>query len=206
MTIIATSLSDPTVVAALITAGGTIVLVLLKALGWVISGPRERRRAMYVQALEHILDWKEMPHRLRRRSDGEEEALRERFHELQEQIERDRGRIGTESGLLARSYCQLVADIKAATQPYIQRARDSASAGPLHATGGDDRPPGTDASQRRFLFDVRLHLSLVPVVPRLLLAWRNRRPFDDSRPSTSSPTPTQASGESARPRSSTEVA
>jgi hypothetical protein len=205
MSIIATSLSDPKVLAALITAGGVIVAVLLKALGWLISGPRERRRAMYVQALEHILDWKEMPHRLRRRSDGEKEALRERFHELQEQIERDRGRIGTESGLLVRSYCQLVADIKAATQPHIERARDSASAGPLHATGADDRPPGTDASQRRFLFDVRLHLSLVPVLPRLLLAWRNRRPFDDSRSSTSPPPPPQVSGKPAEPESSPEV-
>lgn len=168
--------SDPTVVAALVAGGATILLALLKGMAWLISGPRERRRQMYVHALEHALDWKEMPHRLRRRSpdsDEEEKALRERFHDLQENIERARGRIGTESGFLARSYCRLVRDIKTATHPYIQRAREERTDGPLGATAQADRPPNTDHAQRKFLFDVRLHLSLWPIFPRLLLALRN---------------------------------
>jgi hypothetical protein len=172
----ATIFSDPKVVAAFVAAGGTIILALLKGMAWLISGPRERRRAMYVEALEHALDWKEMPHRLRRRSpdDGDEEkALRERFHELQENIERARGRIGTESGFLARSYCRLVRDIKTAALPYIERAREDPAGHPLGATAEEDRPPGTDDAQRKFLFDVRLHLSLWPLFPRLLLVLRN---------------------------------
>jgi hypothetical protein len=188
---LSTVLSDPKVVAALIAAGGTVVLALLKALGWLISGPRERRRAMYVEALEHPLDWKEMPHRLRRREpdDAEEEkALRKRFHDLQENIERARGRIGTESGFLARSYCRLLRDIKAQTQPYIERARETPTGGPLGATAQDDRPPNTDDAQRRFLFDVRLHLSLWPLVPRLLLVLRNlKQPDSPKQQTTTSP-------------------
>ena len=172
----ASSFSDPKVVAALVAAGGTTVLALLKGMAWLISGPRERRRAMYVEALEHALDWKEMPHRLRRRSpdDGDEEKeLRERFHQLQEKIERARGRIGTESGFLARSYCRLVRDIKTAALPYIERTREEPAGHPLGATAEEDRPPGTDDAQRRFLLDVRLHLSLWPILPRLLLVPRN---------------------------------
>jgi hypothetical protein len=197
-------LSDPKVVAAAIAAAGAVLAVLLKALGWLISGPRERRRALYVDALEHVLDWKEMPHRLRRRSAGgpADEELRERFHLLQEQIERDRGRIGTESGLLARSYCRLVHEIKTATQPYIERARDAPPGGPLQATAADDRPPCTDAAQWRFLFDVRLHLSLWPVLPRLLLAWRNRTPFDSDR-AASRPHPSSTADPSCAPDDTT---
>lgn len=172
----ASAVSDPTVVAALVAAGGTLILALLKGLAWLVSGPRQRRRTLYVAALEHALDWKEMPHRLRRRSPDdhdEEKALRERFHELQESIERARGQIGTESGFLARSYCRLVRDIKTATLPYIERAREDPAGHPLGATAEKDRPSGTDDAQRRFLFDVRLHLSLWPVLPRLLLVLRN---------------------------------
>ncbi|HWI05993.1 MAG TPA: hypothetical protein VNT54_00580 [Solirubrobacteraceae bacterium] len=181
----------PAVAAALIAAAATLSVTLLKALGWLISGPRDRRRQLYGQAYEDAMGWLEMVYRIRRRANTDEadRALVERFHTLQERINHHRGWLGSESKYLARSYCRLVDAIKRETEPLIQAAWDDDGRGPRIKTPNDDGHPNVEDESLRFLADVRLHLSIWPVLPRLLLVWRSR----EKKPKTKTALPPAAS-------------
>lgn len=171
--ILGLDLSEPAVAAALVAA---IAGLLGKALAFLVAGPRDRRRALYGAAYRDAMAWTEMLYRVRRRANTEEaeRALIERFHELQEQIDLQRGWLGSESVYLARSYCRVVEAIKGSTLPLIQRAWEIPGRKPAEIDAGGEEHPDCEAASLRFLFDIRLHLSIIPFFPWLLLAWRNR--------------------------------
>lgn len=167
---------SPSVLAALIAAGSAVVLTVLRSLGWLVSAPRDRRRDLYGLAYQDAMAWLEMLYRVRRRARGPEaeRELIERFHELQEQIDYHRGWLGSESRYLARSYCRLVLAIKKSSEPLIQEAWEQEPRTPGTPAPGGERHVQVEADSLRFLADVRLHLSLWPLIPGALLAWRNR--------------------------------
>lgn len=175
----------PAVTAAVITSGLGLLLAGLKAVAWLLSGPRDRRRALYGTAYQQAMAWVEMLYRVRRRGNDESSArdLVERFHALQEQIDYHRGWLGSESKYLARSYCRLVGAIKRQTEPLLRTAWTDPGCAPGEATPGDAVHPAVEQYSLDFLTDVRLHLSLWPVVPRVRLAWRNRDDNDNASPS-----------------------
>lgn len=166
----------PVVAAAVVTAAGGLLLAGVKALAWIVSGPRDRRRDLYGRAYQNAMAWLEMLYRVRRRANTEqaERELVERFHGLQEGIDHHRGWLSSESKYLARSYCRLVAAIKLETEPLIRTAWKTAGRRPSDRGPDGEAHPRVEAASLAFLTDVRLHLSLWPMIPRLYVAYRNR--------------------------------
>jgi hypothetical protein len=167
---------DPPVVAALIAAGSALVLTVVRALGWLLSAPRDRRRELYGRAYQDAMAWIEMLYRVRRRTaePRAERELIERFHELQERIDYHRGWLASESRYLARSYCRLVLAIKRSSEPLIQLAWQQPPRTPGEAAPDGEVHLQAEADSLRFLTDVRLQLSFWPVLPLARLTWRNR--------------------------------
>lgn len=170
---------DPEVKSALIAACVAIVLAALGGLAGYVTGKRERQRDLYSKAYKAAMGWREMLYRVRRRAAGDEaeRALIERFHELQEELDYYQGWIASESPWLGRSYCRLVADVKASCRQDIVAAwgeteRRTAALGTLEG----DNSPDCGQTSERFLFDVRSHLSIW-VLPKLLVVGRNRKWF-----------------------------
>lgn len=168
--------AKPQVAAALIAAAGALLLAALRALTWLLSAHRDRRRDLYGRAYQDAMAWLEMLYRIRRRGNDEpsERDLVERFHSVQERIDHHRGWLGSESRYLARSYCRLVSAIKRETESLIQAAWQQPGRPPGHPTADDECHPRIEPHSLDFLTDVRLHLSLWPVFPGVRLAWRNR--------------------------------
>lgn len=167
---------DPPVVAALIAAGSALALTALRALGWLLSAPRDRRRELYGRAYQDAMAWVEMLYRVRRRTaePQDERELIDRFHDLQERIDYHRGWLASESRYLTRSYCRLVLVIKRATEPLIQVAWEQPPRTPGAAAPDGEVHVNVEADSLRFLKDVRLQLSFWPLLPLARLAWRNR--------------------------------
>lgn len=167
---------DPPVLAALIAAASALLLAVLRALASLFSAARDRRRELYGRAYRDAMAWVETLYRIRRRASGPqaERELVERFHDLQERIDYHRGWLGSESRYLAHSYCQLVLAIKRATEPLIQVSWQQPPRSPGGPAPAEERHPHVEAHTLRFLTDVRLHLSLWPLLPLARLAWRNR--------------------------------
>lgn len=174
----------PAVTAAVITSAFGLLIAAFKAIAWAISGPRDRRRALYGTAYQQAMAWVEMLYRVRRRGNDEASAreLVERFHALQEQIDYHRGWLGSESKYLARSYCRLVGAIKCQTEPLMRTAWSHPGCEPGEPVAGNVLHPSVEQYSLDFLTDVRLHLSLWPVIPLLRLAWRNRDDNDNASP------------------------
>jgi hypothetical protein len=171
------------VVSGLIAGGFAVLGTLLKALGWLVSAPRDRRRDLHGRAYQDAMAWLEMLYRIRRRPEdgsGDRELI-VRFHELQEHIDYHRGWLGSESRFLARSYCRLVDAIKRASEPLIQEAwtEEPRTSGAPAPDG--ERHPDIDADSLDFLTDVRLHLSYWPLFPAARVAWRNRASLENRR-------------------------
>lgn len=143
------------------------------------AAARERRRQLYGEAYKAALTWKELYFRVRRRrnSDDARYKLADRFHELHENLDFHRGWISTESVALWRSYCGLVDRVKGDYEPLIQEAWDKAALRPGKRMPKDELGglPDTRAAEKRFLRDVRWHLSLVPVIPKLWIRRVNRK-------------------------------
>lgn len=167
---------DPAVAAAVIGAAGGLLLAGVRAIAWLVSGPRDRRRALYGTAYQDALAWLEMLYRVRRRANEEadERQLVGRFHVLQEQIDYHRGWLGSESKYLARSYCRLVGEIKQQSEGPLREAWGNPGRRPSEPPDTGKPHPSVESQSLRFLTDVRLHLSLWPVIPRLVLVLRNR--------------------------------
>jgi hypothetical protein len=100
----------PKVDAAIVTGLVTLVSLVLRGVGLVISGQQARQRDLFSKAYEAAMGWNEMLYRIRRRADGDEadRALVERFHELQEQIDYYEGWTASEGRFIGKSYCRLV--------------------------------------------------------------------------------------------------
>lgn len=166
---------EPAVAAAVIGAAGGLLLAGGRAIAWLVSGPRDRRRALYGTAYQDAMAWLEMLYRVRRRAneDADERQLVERFHVLQERIDYHRGWLGSESRYLARSYCRLVREIKQQSESPLQKAWRDPGCRPAEPPVIGEPHPSVEPQSLRFLTDVRLHLSLWPVIPRLTLMLRN---------------------------------
>jgi hypothetical protein len=170
---------DPEVKAALIAASSAIVLAGIGRIAGYISGKRERQRDLYSQAFKAAMSWREMVYRVRRRAEGDEpeRVLIDRFHELQEELDYYQGWIASESPWMGRSYCRLVEEVKQKCADDINKAWDEPERRrPASGTLDNDNHPDCRADSDRFLFDVRSHLSMW-VLPKLLVAWRNRKCF-----------------------------
>ena len=61
-------------------------------------------------------------------------------------------------------------------EPVRQAWQEEERRKPSEGTKEGDVHPKNRETKDRFLFDVRLHLSVWPVVPWLILAGRNKRP------------------------------
>lgn len=155
----------------LLTAGvallSTLLGVVAGALTTYFTNRGARRRNIYGDAVRTVVAWSEMPHRVRRRGEGEDAALREQFHRLQEEFACHRGLIGSESSRMERSYLRLTRAVKAKT------------ADPLRLAWDDDLDPSDvswaelDPEISEFLTDVRAHVSPWPW-RKVTLWWRAR--------------------------------
>jgi hypothetical protein len=145
-----------------IPAAATIVVGIIAALAAYLASKRERRRALYSEAIKAAVGWQEMLYRVRRREEGQERELISRFHDLQDQLTYYQAWVGSESAYMRRSYDELVGGVKALTEKSITKAWDEPVRPlPGNSLSSDDHPdvgPLTD----RFLRDVRSHLSPWP--------------------------------------------
>lgn len=170
---------NPAVAGALVAAGVTLLLALLRAFAVTITGRRDRQRGLYSEAYRAAMTWREMVYRVRRRGTdtSDERQLVDAFHELQESIDFHEGWIASESLWMGRSYCRLVRAVKDKTSSQIQDAWDEPERrAPARGTMPDDEHPDLKSERDAFLRDVRHHLSLNPLW-KLAVVWRNRKWF-----------------------------
>lgn len=164
----------PAVIAAIITASATIVVALLSVSFAYLSSKRDRRRAIYADAVKAAVSWEEMLYRVRRRDKTQTRELINQFHSLQDDLAYHRAWIGSESRYLKRSYNRLVENIQEEFRPLISKAWDA----PLRKPPGDKLPddvcPDVSAHIDSFLADVRSHLSWQPWRKGSMM-WRNRQ-------------------------------
>lgn len=88
------------------------------------SERRNKDDELYGRAFKAVMDWTEMPFRkLRARDDTFEQQreLRNRFHELQEEIQFHRGWIGFRSNKLGTRYENFVTSVKALVGTHLQK-------------------------------------------------------------------------------------
>jgi hypothetical protein len=152
----------------------TVVVAVLSALAAYLASKRDRRRALYSEAVQVIVGWKEMLYRVRRRSDDKTGSLVDAFHELQDKLSYCQAWIGGESKYMSRSYARLVRDIKGATEKLIWEAWDE----PVRPEPGNallkDSHPDISAFVDAFATDMRSHLSPMPW-RKVAVAYRNRK-------------------------------
>lgn len=106
--------------------GGLIagLISLLVVYAHLRSEQRNKDDELYGRAFKAVMDWMELPYRtLRARDDSVEQQreLRNRFHELQEDIQYHRGWIGFRSNRLGISYENFAYSTKALVSPCIQK-------------------------------------------------------------------------------------
>lgn len=156
-----------------IAAIATLTVAVLAALANHFAIRRDRRRQLYGEAFKTALGWREMLYRVRRRGPGQERALIEQFHDLQEQLLYFGGWISSESKYMARSYRRLVRAVKVATEPLIRDAWEAdLRPVPGNATPADAHP-SVNGEAEAFMLDVRWHLS--PWKFRKLAVWFSNR-------------------------------
>jgi hypothetical protein len=154
-------------------AATAIAVACLSALAAYLASKRERQRALYSEAVKAAVAWEEMLFRVRRRGEGQERELVQRFHDLQDDLTYHQAWVGSESKYMKRSYDKLVTDVKNGTAELITKAWEQ----PLRPVPGNAVPyddiPNVTPSIDIFLGDVRSYLS--PLFWRkLAVAWRNR--------------------------------
>jgi hypothetical protein len=180
------NISNPAEAAA-ITAAATVLLALLRAFAYVITGKRERERALYGDAYRAAMAWRQMLYRVRTRAPGTEHELLKRFDKLQVRIDFYRGWTASEGHSIGRSYARFVKDVQDCTSPLLEKAwmMTNEERLPWNAKRDSAGHPPTDAASDLFLMDVRSHLSLW-LIPKLAVLWRNSRPGVAWRDSKSS--------------------
>lgn len=165
--------TERALVVAGIAAMATVSAAIIAAVASYLATKRDRRRILYGEALKAALGWKEMLHRVRRRTKDNEGQIVELFHGLQESILYYEGWIASESRYMARSYRRLVQTVKIETEPLIQEAwSQSIRPAPGNAIDSDIHPNFSRASDD-FMKDVRSYLS-VWQLRKLAVFWRNR--------------------------------
>ena len=157
-----------------IPASAAIIVAVLSALAAYLAAKRERRRSLYSEAVKAAVAWEEMLYRVRRRGEGAERDLIDRFHELQDNLTFYSAWVGSESKYMSRSYKNLTKSVKSATEDLIKAAWKE----PIRPVPGDaldgEPHPDIDRYVEAFLADVRSHLSPLPW-RKLAVAWRNRK-------------------------------
>jgi hypothetical protein len=154
-------------------AAATVSVAAVSALAAYLASKRERRRALYSEAVKAAVAWEEMLFRVRRRSGGQERELVDRFHELQDDLTYHQAWVGSESKYMKRSYDKLIAEVKHSTADLITEAWGQPLRPPPGNALPDDDFPSLGPVVDVFLRDVRSHLS--PWVWRkLAVAYRNR--------------------------------
>jgi hypothetical protein len=86
---------------------------------------RDELRSLLSEALMEILEWKEMPYRIARRFDDDGDTKRtivEDFHRIQKRLNFFAAWIDAYDEELGTAYRQLLSDVKAQTEPHIQKA------------------------------------------------------------------------------------
>lgn len=167
----------------IIAGSATILAATLTACWTTVRGRKDRQRELYGQAYEVAMAWREMVYRVRRRAEGAEaeQALVDRFHQLQEKIDFYQGWIGSESVFMCRSYATLVGEIKNLTQAEINLAwGETVRRTPVGGLLPDDKHPDVSDPSARFLKDARSHVSsrnFFFFMPRIRVAWTNRESF-----------------------------
>ena len=150
----------------------SVVVAAASGLSAYFAVKRDRRRALYGQAVQEILKWNEMVYRIRRRDPSEDRDLIHAFHEIQESLNYYQAWIASESKYLDRSYSRLVKAIKEECEPLIHAAWEQVREAP-GTTLPEDAHTYPQKHVGPFMADVRSHLS-----PwcwrRLALAHRNR--------------------------------
>mgnify|MGYP001496572196 CR=1 FL=1 len=155
-------------------AAATIIVAILSALAAYLGVKRERRRSLYSDAVKAAVAWEEMLYRVRRRGEGAERGLIDRFHELQDSLTFYDAWVGSDSKYMSRSYRKLTTGVKKATEDLIKSAWQD----PIRPVPGDARDgeahPDIGRYVDAFLADVRSHLSPLPW-RKLAVAGRNRK-------------------------------
>jgi hypothetical protein len=147
---------------ALLVAAIAVFGTALTAYAAYLTSKRERRRVLYSEAVRAAVGWKEMLYRVRRRDIGQERALVDSFHKLQDDITYYQAWIGSESEHMKRSYDILVSGMKGVTQELINAAwSDEIRPAPGNAIPSDSHPDVSGLVDE-FLSDVRCHLSPWP--------------------------------------------
>lgn len=151
-----------TALAIAVPAATAVIVAVLAAFAAYSAAKREQRRALYSEAIKVAVGWEEMLFRVRRRREGQEQELIERFHELQDELTYHRAWVGTDSKYMKRSYDKLAQAVKSAMGDPVKQAW----ADGIRPLPGDALPsdtfPRVDAEVDRFLADVRSHLSPMP--------------------------------------------
>ena len=150
----------------------SVAVAAVSGLGAYLAVKRDRRRALYGEAVQEILKWNEMVDRVRRRDPSEDRELIHTFHEIQESLSYYQAWIASESKYLDRSYQRLVNAIKSDCFSLINEAWQQVREIPGNALNSDTHPD-PQKHVAPFMRDVRSHLS-----PwfwrRIALAYRNR--------------------------------
>jgi hypothetical protein len=115
--------------------------------------------------------WAEMAYRVKRRSPGQDDELRDRFHGLQEDLACHQALIGSESKYVERSYSKLIAKVK---KDHVELIRQAWAGALPDSDTADTGGPDLADEVARFTRDVRHHLSPWPW-RKAALSWRNRK-------------------------------
>jgi hypothetical protein len=158
---------------ALCGVAATLIVAVIGALAAYLAAKRERRRALYAEAVQVIASWKEMLYRVRRRKTDDDPDLVGQFHGLQDKLTYYCAWIATESKYMSRSYSRLVQQVKAATDALIQQAWDESVRSGSGKAKPDDVHPDIGNYLDDFARDCRSHLSPFPW-RKIAVAWRNR--------------------------------
>jgi hypothetical protein len=121
----------------------------------------DRRRNLFSEAYRVVVAWAEMYWRVCRRG-KDEQAVVERFHELQEQIDFHQGWISVDDEVMGRAYDHFVREVKRRAEVPIREAWNREPCSPAQGIPGTGVPFDIEDLKRQFLADVRDHLRVVP--------------------------------------------
>lgn len=162
---------------------GTLIAALVAACVAVFANWRshrsarmDRRRTLYGEAYQAVLEWCEAVWRVRRRpADGSgDDALVQHFHELQERLAYYDGWLALESTLLAKAFRTFTYGVLDECEPLIRTGWKRDGRKPQDPRPDGEADPSIDALKEQFLTDVRDHQSKAPW-RRLRFWWRYRR-------------------------------
>jgi hypothetical protein len=133
--------TEPTIVAAAVTAAVTLVVFVAGALVNQRAALNKARRERYANAYRDLVAWTELPYRIRRRTSDSPEVLADlaaQFHDLQERIACDSAWIRSDHTPVGRWFAGTTAALKRRCAPAIAEAwKQPPVAGPDGMVLGD---------------------------------------------------------------------